>query len=71
MEQEPTQETAKPQTMRHHWFAYVAKIRKKMSKQKKAPVSHREAMREASVSWSSEKLKIKKKLARAAKNNAK
>ena len=61
----------KPVTMRNHWFAHVAKVRKKLSKERKIKVSHREAMREASVSWGVEKEKCKRKLARRAKKDAK
>ncbi len=61
----------KPVTMRNHWFAHVAKVRKKLTKERKVKVSHREAMREASVSWVVEKEKCKRKLARLAKKSAK
>ena len=41
----------KPITMRNHWFSHVAKTRKKLTRERKEPVSHREAMRMASTSW--------------------
>ncbi len=60
-------EAAKPVTMRHHWFAHVAKTRKKLTKARKEPVSHREAMREASTSWGPIKERLTKKIQRAKK----
>ena len=54
-------------TMRNSWFDHVAKTRKKMSKGLEKPVAHREAMRKASESWPSEKIKLIKKQKRAAR----
>ena len=54
-------------TMRSHWFAHVAKTRKKLSKGQKKEVSHREAMRVASTTWPDIKIKLQKKLKRAEK----
>mgnify|MGYP003715100901 CR=1 FL=1 len=51
-------------TMRKNWFDHVRKTRKKMAKQKREPVSHREAMKEASQSWGTEKAKLVKRIAR-------
>ncbi len=58
-------------TMRNHWFAHVAKTRKKLARLKKAPVSHREAMREASTSWGSIKDRVRKKMLKSQKNDKK
>ena len=63
-------ETDKPLTMRHHWFNHVAKTRKKLTKARKEPVSHREAMREASTTWSGIKERLQKKITRAKKRAA-
>lgn len=54
--------TEKKVTMRNHWFSHVAKTRKKLTRLRKAPVSHREAMREASTSWGKIKDKVRKKM---------
>ena len=51
--------------MRKSWFEYVAKTRKKLQrKNKNKTVSHKEAMKVASVHWPKEKAKIQRKLAR-------
>ena len=63
-------EAEKPKTMRHHWFGHVAKTRKTLTKARKEPVSHREAMREASQTWGPIKERLQKKLARAKKREA-
>lgn len=60
-----------PKSMRQHWFEHVRKTRVRMSKKKKEPVSHRDAMKAASVSWAKEKAKIERAQKRAAKKNAK
>ena len=60
----------KPKTMRHHWFSHVAKTRKSLTKSRKQPVTHREAMREASTTWAPIKERLQKKLARAKKRAA-
>ena len=57
----------KVNTMRNHWFAHVAKTRKRLQKASKGSISHRDAMREASTSWVTEKEKVRKKIARAEK----
>ncbi len=61
----------KTSTMRNHWFEFVAKTRKRLQRGNKQKVTHREAMRQASVAWVTEKEKVKRKLARAAKKAAK
>ena len=60
-------DTQTPKTMRSHWFAHVAKTRKKLSKGQKKLVSHRESMRVASTTWPDMKIKGQKKLKRAEK----
>ena len=54
-------------TMRNHWFDHVAKTRKKLTRTRKEAVSHREAMREASLTWAPVKDKIVRKNTRLAK----
>ena len=44
--------------MRKEWFNFVAVTRKKMSRKIKEPVTHRVAMKEASILWPKEKAKI-------------
>tara|TARA_B100000809_G_scaffold22982_1_gene20162 strand:- start:228 stop:446 length:219 start_codon:yes stop_codon:yes gene_type:complete len=44
--------------MRSAWFEHVRKTRKKLSKGKKEPVSHRVAMQQASSTWPKEKEKV-------------
>ena len=56
--------------MRKNWFEHVRKTRKKMVKQKREPVSHREAMKEASQSWAVEKEKLLKRIARESRKKA-
>ena len=63
--------TEKKVTMRNHWFAHVAKTRKKLARLKKAPVSHREAMREASTSWGSIKDRVRKRMLKSQKKDKK
>ena len=58
-------------SMRQHWFEHVRKTRAKMTKTKKEKVSHRDAMKTASVSWADEKAKIERKLKRIGKKKAK
>ena len=58
-------------SMRQHWFAHVRKTRAKMSKSQKEKVSHRDAMKSASVSWAEEKAKIERKLKRIEKKKSK
>ena len=54
-------------TMRNHWFEYVAKIRKKLSRGKKGGITHRDAMSEASQTWPAAKQKLLNKISRAQK----
>ena len=61
--------TSPTKSMRVHWFDHVAKTRKRMSRGKKDPVSHRDAMREASQSWPTVKKKITRKLKRTQKQD--
>ena len=56
--------TEKKVTMRNHWFEHVAKTRRKLTRVRKVPVTHREAMREASVTWSSIKDRVRKRMVR-------
>ena len=58
-------------SMRQHWFDHVRKTRAKMSKGKKEQVLHRDAMKQASVSWGDAKAKIERSNKRKAKKNAK
>ena len=60
----PTPPVEKKVTMRNHWFDHVAKTRKKLTRARKAPVTHREAMREASVTWGSIKDRVRKRMVR-------
>ena len=60
----PEEKKAGTSVMRKHWFDYVRKTRKKMARVKKEPVSHRDAMKEASQSWGTEKAKLVKRIAR-------
>jgi hypothetical protein len=59
------------QNMRKNWFAFVATTRKKLSRKLKRDVTHREAMKEASVLWPKEKTKILNKLKREERRAAK
>ena len=54
-------------SMRIHWFEHVRKTRKQLVSSRKAPVTHQEAMREASISWPTKKEKLQKKLQRQKK----
>ena len=58
-------------SMRRNWFDFVKKIRAKLSRQRKANVSHREAMKEASILWPKEKEKLLRRQKREAKKRAK
>ena len=44
--------------MRKEWFNFVAQTRKRIQRKTKEPVSHRAAMKEASLIWPKEKAKI-------------
>ena len=56
--------------MRKAWFEFVRKTRQKMTKAKREKVSHRDAMKAASVGWAAEKAKILRRQKREAKKNA-
>ena len=58
-------------TMRTEWFAFVRKTRATLSKTRKAPVTHREAMQAASAGWAAEKVKLEKRKKREARKKAK
>ena len=58
-------------SMRIHWFEHVRKTRKQLVSSRKQPVTHQEAMREASISWPTKKEKIKKKINRQKKKTQK
>ena len=66
----PEEKKAGPSVMRKHWFDYVRKTRKKMARRKKEPVSHRDAMKEASMSWATEKVKLQKRIVRETRKKA-
>lgn len=57
--------------MRKAWFEYVKKTRVKMRRVEKRDVTHREAMKEASLSWADEKAKVERKMKREARKKAK
>ena len=57
-------------SLRQEWFLYVAKTRKRMSRKSKEPVSHRDAMKEASTTWPNEKKKLLRKIKREQKQKA-
>ena len=59
-------------SMRKLWFQHVSKTRKKLQrKSKDKTVTHRQAMKEASISWPKEKVKLQNKIKREAKKLAK
>ena len=60
----PEEKKTDSSAMRKHWFEHVRKTRKKMARATKEPVSHRDAMKEASQSWSTQKAKLVKRIAR-------
>ena len=45
--------------MRSAWFEHVRKTRRKLTRERKEAVSHREAMSIASTSWSTEKIRLR------------
>ena len=51
--------------MRSAWFEHVRKTREKESRGKKTKISHRDAMKLASVSWAGVKDKLVRSQARA------
>ena len=65
-----TDENPTPVSMRVHWFDHVRKIRKKLTRETKQAVTHREAMQKASVSWPEIKEKLLRKKAREQKREA-
>ena len=58
-------------SMRKEWFNFVASTRKKMQRKTKEPVSHRVAMKEASLVWPKEKAKILNRRKREERKRAK
>ena len=58
-------------SMRKEWFNFVASTRKKMQRKTKEPVSHRVAMKEASLVWPKEKAKILNRRKRDERKRAK
>jgi len=58
-------------SMRKNWFEFVKKVRAKLSRLRKENVSHRDAMKEASVLWPKEKEKLMRRVKREAKKRAK
>ena len=57
--------------MRKEWFCWVAKTRKKMVRATKKPVTHRQAMKSAALTWGKEKLKILNRIKREQRKRAK
>jgi len=57
-------------SMRVRWFDHVRKTRKKLTRELKQPVTHREAMQKASTTWPEIKEKLVKKRVRAEKQKA-
>jgi len=57
--------------MRSAWFDHVRKTRKKLTRERKEAVSHREAMSIASTSWEIEKKRYARKIAREKRKQAK
>ena len=51
-------------SMRVQWFEHVRKTRRQLVRDRKEPVTHQEAMRHASTTWATKKLKIQKRLSR-------
>ena len=54
-------------SLRKEWFLYVSKTRKRMSRNQKEPVSHRDAMKKASETWPKEKEKLLRRIKREKK----
>ena len=50
--------------MRVEWFLWVSKTRKKLQRSLKKPVSHRQAMKAAALTWPKEKTKILNRIKR-------
>ena len=57
--------------MRKEWFGWVAKTRKKLQRGNKEPVTHRESMKAAALTWGKEKLKILNRVKREERRRAK
>jgi len=53
--------------LKTEWFQHVAKTRTKMQRGTKEKVLHRDAMKQASVSWPKQKSKLERAARRAAK----
>jgi len=58
-------------SMRKEWFSFVAITRKKMQRKSKEPVTHRLAMKAASLNWPAEKQKIVNRLKREERKQVK
>ena len=58
-------------SLRVEWFDHVRKTRKKLSKETKEVVSHRDAMKAASTTWPEVKSKLTKKIEREKRKAAK
>ena len=58
-------------SMRKEWFNFVAVVRKRLTRKRKAPISHRDAMKEAALLWPKEKVKIMNRRKRNARKEAK
>ena len=56
--------------MRVEWFLWVSKTRKKMQRSEKKPVSHRQAMKSAALTWPKEKTKILNRIKREERKSA-
>ena len=54
-------------SMRVQWFDHVRKSRKRLIRDRKGPVTHQEAMRQASTTWATKKEKIQKRIQREKK----
>jgi len=59
------------ESMRKEWFKFVAVIRKRLTRKRKEPVTHRDAMKEAALLWPKEKVKLLNKRKREARKAAK
>ena len=57
-------------SMRKLWFDHVSKTRRRLQRKQK-DATHRQAMKEASISWPKEKIKIQNRIKREARKLAK
>ena len=57
-------------SMRKLWFEHVSKTRRRLQRKQK-DATHRQAMKEASISWPKEKVKIQNRIKREARKLAK